>query len=87
MEDLPELPSFADLGYKDYALDNWFAVVTPSKTPKETLLRVIDWYTAALRVPRAETKLRAVGLLPVGTCGDAFAAHLRTQYDDLRSCP
>jgi hypothetical protein len=35
-----------------------------------------------MRVPEVKAKLVAQGLLPVGTCGEDFAVHLRKQYDE-----
>ncbi len=33
-------------------------------------------------MPEIKTKLAAQGLFPVGTCGAAFGAFTRKQYDD-----
>jgi tripartite-type tricarboxylate transporter receptor subunit TctC len=82
IEPLPEVPTFAELGYKDYELENWFGVVAPAKTPKETINQMIAWYTAALQVPDVKAKLAVQGLFPVAICGTDFAAHIRKQYDE-----
>jgi tripartite-type tricarboxylate transporter receptor subunit TctC len=37
MEALPDVPTVAEFGYKDYAVDLWEGVVAPAKTPKETI--------------------------------------------------
>jgi tripartite-type tricarboxylate transporter receptor subunit TctC len=82
IESLPELATFAELGYKDYEVENLFGVVAPSKTPKETISQLIAWCTAALQVPDVTAKLAVQGLFPVAMCGADFAAHIRKQYDD-----
>jgi tripartite-type tricarboxylate transporter receptor subunit TctC len=81
LETLPELSTVAEAGYKDYELENWFAVVAPAKTPKETVFKLIGLYTAALRAPDVMAKLAIQGLFPVATCGEDFGAFLRKQYD------
>jgi tripartite-type tricarboxylate transporter receptor subunit TctC len=79
---LPEVPTVAEFGYKDYEVDFWIGVVAPAKTPKETVSQLARWFTAALQVPEIKAKLVAQGLYPVGKCGAEFAAFIRKQYDD-----
>ena len=31
----------AELGYKDYEVENWFGVLAPAKKPKETIIQLI----------------------------------------------
>lgn len=81
-EALPDLPTVAELGFKDYEVDAWFGVLAPAKTPKETVAQLAQWFTAAMQVPEAREKLLVQGLYPVAACGDQFAAHLRRQFDD-----
>jgi tripartite-type tricarboxylate transporter receptor subunit TctC len=82
IEQLPDVPTVAESGYKDYEVDAWFGVFAPAKTPAETLSQLAGWFTAALALPEVKDKLAMQGLFPVGTCGADFAAHLRKQYDD-----
>jgi tripartite-type tricarboxylate transporter receptor subunit TctC len=35
-----------------------------------------------MQAPDVKPKLAKLGLYPVGTCLDDFAAHIRTQYDE-----
>ncbi len=83
IESLSDVPTVAESGYKDFELDNWFGVVAPAKTPKETVSQFTGWFTAALQVPEVKAKLVAQGLFPVGTCGADFGVLLRKQYDDF----
>jgi len=82
IEPLPDLPTVAELGFKDYEVDAWFAVLAPAKTPKETVSQLAQWFTAAMQVPEAKEKLIAQGLYPVAACGADFGAHLRRQVND-----
>ena len=79
---LPDVPTVAESGYKDYEVDFWNGLVAPAKTPKATTSQLADWFTTALHVPEIKAKLLAQGLFPVGTCGADFAAHLRRQFDE-----
>jgi tripartite-type tricarboxylate transporter receptor subunit TctC len=82
VESLPELPTLAESGYKYHEWENWFGVVAPAMTPKETISQLVEWYTTALQASEVKAKLAVQGLFPVAMCGADFAAHLRKQYDE-----
>jgi tripartite-type tricarboxylate transporter receptor subunit TctC len=77
IEALPDVPTVAEAGYKDYEVEIWFGLVAPAKTPKSTISLLADWFTAAMRVPEVKAKLAMQGM-----CGAEFGAFLRKQYDD-----
>ena len=81
-EALPDVPTVAESGYKDYDVEQWFGLFAPAKTPKETISQLVGWFTAALQVPEVKAKLAVQGLYPVGKCGADFGAFIRKQYDD-----
>jgi tripartite-type tricarboxylate transporter receptor subunit TctC len=83
IEPLPDVPTIAESGYKDYQLDFWLGLVAPAKTPKETTSRLAGWFTAAIQAPEVKAKLVAQGMYPAVTCGADFTAFLRIQYDDF----
>ena len=78
---LPDLPTVAESGYKDFDMSVWFGLVAPAKTPNETVAQLGEWFTAAMQVPEIKQKLAGLMLYPVGTCGAGFAAHLRKQIE------
>jgi len=81
-EPLPDVPTVAESGFKDYDLDIWYGLVAPAKTPKDALSQLASWVSAAVTAPEMKPKLAAGGLYPVAICGAEFGAHLRKQYDD-----
>jgi len=82
IESLPDVPTFAEAGFKDLEVDNWFGVVAPAKTPKATLSQLGGWFAAALQLPEVQAKLVAQGLYPIGLCGDDFGTLIRKRYDE-----
>jgi tripartite-type tricarboxylate transporter receptor subunit TctC len=82
IEPLPDVPTVAESGYKDYEADIWYGVLAPANTPKETVSQLADWFTAAMQAHDIKPKLLVQGLYPVGLCGADFGAHIRKQYDD-----
>jgi len=83
IQSMPDLPTVAEAaGIKDFDVDIWFGVNAAAKTPRELTSQLATWFTAALKAPEVKAKLDAQGLFEVGTCGEAYAAFLRKQYDD-----
>jgi tripartite-type tricarboxylate transporter receptor subunit TctC len=82
IEQLPNVPTIAESGYRDFEVDNWFGVLAPAKTSKETVSRLSGWFAAAMQVPEVKAKLVAQGLYPVAICGADFGKLLRKQYDE-----
>lgn len=82
IEPLPELPTVAESGIKDYEVDLWWGLFAPAKTPKELVSQLAGWFTKAMQAPEIAAKLAAQGFAPVGMCGADFGALLRKQYDD-----
>ena len=81
IEPLPDLPTVAESGYRDFETDVRFGVVAPAKTPKDTVAQLIDWFRAALAAPQVKAKLVAQALYPHPKCGADFDAHLRRQKE------
>jgi tripartite-type tricarboxylate transporter receptor subunit TctC len=79
---LPDVPTVDELGYKGYNVEVWFGVMAPAKTPKDNAAQLAKWFTAAIKAPELAPRLEKIGLYPVGTCLDDFAAHIRSQYDE-----
>ena len=83
IDTLPEVPTVAESGYRDYEVEFWNGLVAPAKTPNETVSLLAGWFSSAMQVSEVKAKLVAQGLIPVGTCGAGFAALLRKQYSEF----
>jgi tripartite-type tricarboxylate transporter receptor subunit TctC len=77
---LPNLPTVAELGYQNYAVDFWWGLFAPAKTPRDKLDQLSAEFTAALKQPDVRAKLETVGFSPVGLCGSSFSEILRSEY-------
>ena len=78
---MPNVPTVAKSGFKDYKSEIWFGVVVPAKTPTVIVTQLAGWFTAALQTPEIKKKLEAVGLFTVGLCGADFGAFIQKQYE------
>jgi len=79
---LPDVPSTTDVGFGGYSLEIWFGVLAPAKTPKDMVTELATWFKAAMQAPGVKPRLMGLGLYPVGTCLEGFAAHIRKQYEE-----
>jgi len=83
IKQMPDLPTVAESGYKDFEVTSWFGSYAPAKTPDETLSQLSRRFAAAIQAPEVRAKLEPHGLDPVPMCGADFAAYLRQQYNDF----
>jgi hypothetical protein len=60
----PEHESRRHPPYLPFPRYNWFGVVTPAKTSKETLAKIDAWFASILKVKEAKEKLASIGLAP-----------------------
>jgi tripartite-type tricarboxylate transporter receptor subunit TctC len=82
IEQLPDVPTIAESGYKDYEVEGSLGIVAPAKTPKASVAQLIDWFAAALQTPMVTASIDKLGLIAVRNCGTDFAAYLHKRYDE-----
>jgi tripartite-type tricarboxylate transporter receptor subunit TctC len=82
IEGLADVPTVAELGFKDYGAEVWIGLVAPAKTPQDRISQLASWLTAALQVPEVKPKLAVQGLFPKPMCGAEYGAYLRAQHDE-----
>lgn len=80
---LPDVPTIAESGYKDFVADVWFGLVAPAKTPQPIIAQYIEWFGQAIVAPEVKSKLVSSALYPNPKCGGDFAAHIQHQVDEF----
>src|SRR6202040_1425244 len=58
---LPEIPTVAEAGYKDFVFETYTALLAPAKTPPEIVSRLEKETLAVLRRPEMKGKLSELG--------------------------
>lgn len=76
---LPDVPSFAELGYPEFTASIWFGLLIKAGTPKEILDPLMKAIVAAHQDPEVKTKLEAQGFDVSGQTGEAFRAEIEKQ--------
>ena len=80
---LPEYPTVAELGYPSYKAGNWYGLMVPAKTPKDTLATIHNAVIASLNNPAVGKRLTELGFVAVGDKPEDFTAHIKTEMAAL----
>jgi tripartite-type tricarboxylate transporter receptor subunit TctC len=81
-----DVPTFEELGIKDFDITNWFGVFMPAGTPAAIVKKVQSEIARVLATPAAREHLAAQGLEAIGGTSDAldrFVHAQSTKYADL----
>lgn len=65
-EGMPDVPTFAELGYPDVVADNWTGLLAPPKTRPEVVAELNAAFNAVLRDPDVRRRLAEVGVSTIG---------------------
>ena len=76
---LPEVPTIAESGLPGYALTNWFGLLAPAATPKETVLKIHADVIRVLRDPEVKKRITDLGADVVGNSPEEFGAAMRAE--------
>jgi len=76
LDALPEVPTVAEAGYKDFEADQWYGVVAPAGTPPAIVAKLNAQINKALASPELKTRLVNEGAVAVTATPEAFGAHI-----------
>ncbi len=76
----PDVPTVAEAGVPGYEVLQWYGVLAPAATPRESIDRVQRAIAVALQDPKVRERIAADGGEPVGGTPDAFGAVIRADY-------
>jgi tripartite-type tricarboxylate transporter receptor subunit TctC len=74
---LPDVPTFAELGFKDFEPYGWFGMFMPAGTPSAVVTKFSDEAARILKQPQNKARIEALGLSPVGNTPQEFARTVR----------
>jgi len=76
---LPEVPTFAELGYPGVAVSLWYGLLAPAGTPVATIEKLNRETVKALESADVREKLLAQGAEPMPGSPEAFASFMREE--------
>jgi tripartite-type tricarboxylate transporter receptor subunit TctC len=80
MPQLPNVPTFEEVGIKGFDVTNWYSVMGPKNMPKDVTAKLVDALKKTLDDPAIRQKLEPQGVIQVGPKNqDEFAAFVKTE--------
>jgi tripartite-type tricarboxylate transporter receptor subunit TctC len=79
VDDLPDVPTINESGYKGFDAVTWFGLLAPAGTPKEVVARLNAEFNKALQSPELRKKLGDEGADAAGGTPEQFAALIRDE--------
>jgi tripartite-type tricarboxylate transporter receptor subunit TctC len=76
---LPEVPTFAEIGYPKVAVSLWYGLLAPAGTPPAVISKLNNEVGKALQSADVRDKLLAQGAEPMPTSPQAFAAFMQEE--------
>lgn len=80
----PDIPARAEAGLPAVSIDIFTGLFAPTGTPREVVERLSREVSAILRRPEIREQVERVGLDPLGSSPDEFAAYLKQQREVWR---
>ncbi|MET0540648.1 MAG: tripartite tricarboxylate transporter substrate binding protein, partial [Variovorax sp.] len=75
---LPDVPTVAELGYKDFDVSTWYGIFAPAGTPKDIVTRLNAEVNKLLATPEMKDAIHAQGAEPQTMTPEQFDALLKT---------
>lgn len=78
---LPDVPTFKEAGLGPFALDAWFVLMVPSKTPPEIVARIDKAVQEIVTDPETVAKLRAISFEPRQMATDDVRPFIKSEIE------
>jgi len=74
-----DVPTVAEQGYPELALEPWYCIVAPAGTPAEIIAKLNETLIQSLRSPGIRERFDRIGVVPLEGTPDELAAVIRTE--------
>src|SRR5690606_28922928 len=78
---LPQLPTVAESGIADYESSQWYGLTAPAGTPDHILDLLNRTVAGFMQTAAMKKRMTDSGSVAVGSSREAFARHLRSEFD------
>src|SRR5918999_2022972 len=76
---LPEVPTVAEAGLRDFEVTTWYGVLAPAGTPRPIVTRLNSELVKVMHSPELKERLAATGTEPLTSTPDEFAAYIKRE--------
>jgi tripartite-type tricarboxylate transporter receptor subunit TctC len=81
---LPDVPTVAESGYKNFEADQWYGVVAPKGTPLDIVNKLNAQINSALQSTELKNRLNNEGALATPSSPEAFGNLIKTEIERWR---
>lgn len=85
LPDLPDVPTFTEAGAPTMAVDAWFGLWAPARTPAPVIARLAEALPRILAEPEMAARLATLGFTPAPLGPTEFAAFQRAEVERWRA--
>ena len=82
---LPDVPTVAELGYKDFDVSTWYGLFMPAGTPASAVTTMHAEVNKLLALPEVKAAIQAQGAEVQTMSAEAFSSLLKTDYVKWKS--
>ena len=75
----PDLPAIAEAGLPGFDMTNWYGMLAPAATPRDTIVRLQQEVSRILNLPELKQRLGEDGMTVVASTPEAFAQFLQRE--------
>ena len=75
---LPDVPTVAEQGFKDFEAGGWLGILVPNGTPPAVIARLNAEITKVMQLPEVKSKLIAQGVEAKTSTPEQFAAMMKS---------
>ena len=76
---LPDVPTVAEAGLKDFEVTTWYGILAPAGTPQPVVRRLNAELVRVMHAPEMRDKLTATGTEPLTSTPEEFAAYIKRE--------
>jgi tripartite-type tricarboxylate transporter receptor subunit TctC len=76
---LPDVPTVAEAGLKDFEVTTWYGILAPAGTPQPVVKRLNTELVKIMHAPEMKEKLTATGTEPLTSTPEEFAAYIKRE--------
>ena len=84
LDALPDLPTVAEAGYKNFEADQWYGVVAPAGTPREIVLKLNQQINASLNSVELKKRLTTEGAVATPETPEVFGKLIAQEIERWR---
>ncbi len=78
---LPEVPTMAEAGVKNFEVVGFYGILAPAKTPRDVVARLSEAFRSAIESPEVNSRMVQLGADPAYLGSDAFGVFLKAESE------